>query len=388
MQLSRSGFNRPIATLSSGSGSSEASLPVFEAICPGRRVAAQNPPGSKRHPILGPVVGAWTAYAADDEVRFAGSSGGTLTALAAWLLDDQAVECVVGAGQGPADASRTDVHVAMNQRQVRAMAGSRYAPVSVAGEALAYVPTSVVVAKPCEVSTIRARTDGLGGPGAAPLLLSFFCAGVPSQTATDGLIRTGLGPDAFPLRSLRYRGNGWPGRFEATGSDGARFVMSYDESWGAHLGPTMQSRCKICVDGIGESADIVAGDLWYANSRGYPLFSDEPGRSVLIARTERGRAAVLGAVKTGVLVLTAVDLEEVVGVQPLQDMRRRTLLGRLVGMRVAGRPVPTYVGFGLYSLAWRNPLRSARAAVGSYLRERRRLAGEAGGEGGDVDGRS
>ena len=55
----------------------------------------------------------------------------------------------------------------------------------------------------------------------------------------------------------------------------------------------------------------------------------------------------------------------VAGVQPLQTSRRRTLAGRLLGARSAGRTVPRFVGFGLAGFAardWRETLRTARAS--------------------------
>ncbi|NTW41849.1 MAG: hypothetical protein HGA44_18540, partial [Cellulomonadaceae bacterium] len=50
--------------------------------------------------------------------------------------------------------------------------------------------------------------------------------------------------------------------------------------------------------------------------------------------------------------------------------RRALLLGRLVGARVAGRPVPRFRGFGLLRLAAADPVGSLRTARGSFQRVR------------------
>jgi coenzyme F420 hydrogenase subunit beta len=240
--------------------------------------------------------------------------------------------------------------------------------VSVAAHAAALDPGGAVVGKPCEVSALRALTERRGEE--PPLLMSFFCAGVPSQSSTGRLLES-LGVSAGePVTSLRYRGQGWPGNFQAGTADGRTVSATYDDSWGRFLGPTTQWRCKVCPDGMGESADLVAGDFWHADDRGYPSFSDEPGRSVLIARTRRGREVVEAAIAAGVLSVRPVDLAAVAAVQPLQTSRRRTLAGRLFGARAAGRPTPRYVGFRLLTAGLRAPRESLRAARGARSRSR------------------
>jgi coenzyme F420 hydrogenase subunit beta len=384
MKRSKEGFNRPVPeAMSEGRLSADARIHQFDAMCPGIAVSAQAPKGSRRHEILGPYTGAWQAWASDENVRFAGSSGGALSALGAWLLDGPEFDCVVTAGADLGNVAETIVLIAGDGASVKAAAGSRYAPVSIAAAPLAHMPRSVVVGKPCEVSCIRARNEWIRETPEPPFLLSFFCAGVPSQNATDKLLECNFDETDFPLRSLRYRGNGWPGGFEAVGQQGDRLSVSYDESWGKHLGPTTQWRCKVCPDGVGESADVVAGDFWHANARGYPILSEQPGRSVLIARTERGLSAVLAAAEGGVLILEPIDLDDVVKVQPLQDSRRRTLVGRLIGACFAGRPVPRYYGFRLLSLGFTSPAQTARAMIGTFRRSivwrRRRSLVERGG---------
>jgi coenzyme F420 hydrogenase subunit beta len=369
MKRSREGFNRPVpVTISKRPPSANAAIKEFRAMCPGIEVSAQHPPGSRRHRILGPHIASWSAWAADEDVRLAGSSGGALSALAAWLLEGVEFDCVVTAGADSQNVEETAIHIARDAATVTAAAGSRYAPVSIAASPLAHASRSVVIGKPCEISSIRARNAEAQMSTDAPFLLSFFCAGVPSQDATDTLLESLFGDADYPLRSLRYRGNGWPGRFEAVGNRGDRFSLSYDESWGKHLGPTVQWRCKVCADGVGESADVTAGDYWHADPRGHPVFSEQPGRSVLIARTERGMDAVLAAAKAGVLILEPIDLDVVARVQPLQNSRRRTLAGRLLGARLTGRAVPKYSGFQLSLLAWTSPLRTVRALLGTLRR--------------------
>ena len=367
MQLDEHGYSRPARVAPSTAARGAAR--TFDEVCPGRRLRAASPPGAERHPTLGPVTSAWEAWAADPEVRERGSSGGTLTALVGWLVETGEVESVRAVAMD-LQAPRRSVPVRITSRsEALTAAGSRYAPVSVLRPGT-LAPEGAVVAKPCEISAARALLPASGGE---PLLLSFFCAGTPSQAATDDLLAELDVPRGAPLDELWYRGRGWPGSFTARTTDGETVRASYDESWGQHLGRATQWRCKICPDGVGESADISAADYWRTDERGYPVFTEGAGCSALLARTARGHDLLTRAFEAGVLVGRPLEPDDLAGVQPLQVGRRRTLLGRLVGTRAAGRPVPRYRGFGLVRLAapdWRETARTAKA---SFRRVRRSI---------------
>lgn len=374
MRLAANGFNRPVRV--SATDADPDAVTRFRALCPGVRVLAQNPEGSRRHPTMGPVIQVFEAWATDPELRFAGSSGGALTALAAWLATTGEVSRVIGAGPDAADPRRTTTVRLTTRSGAIAQTGSRYAPASNAADPAALDPTAAFIGKPCEVSAILAlQRTGASSPGAEPLLLSFFCAGTPSQRATDALLE-GLGvPAGERLAELRYRGHGWPGRFTARRPDGSTVSASYEESWGGSLGPAVQWRCKVCADGVGESADVTAADLWRADERGYPDFSDGPGVSALIARTRRGLDLVTRAVAAGVLTVRPIEINDLAAVQPLQRQRRETLAGRLAGTMLAGGRVPRYRGFSLLRLALPRLREVLRVARGSY--RRRRASGDA-----------
>jgi coenzyme F420 hydrogenase subunit beta len=367
MRLDEAGFNRPAER--AASAADRGSIKGFNQVCPGRRVTSSHPEGSTRDPVFGSSFSVWEASAVDPDIRFRGSSGGTLTALAEWLLTTGRARRVVGATASPGRPVRTDTVTLAPGDDVRRTAGSRYAPVSVAGNPAAASADSAVVAKPCEASALSALVEHRGTE--RPIILSFFCAGTPSQHATERLVRE-LGLDPDELSALRYRGHGWPGRFTAEQSDGATGSVDYDESWGKALGPTTQWRCKICPDGVGESADIAAGDFWQSDERGYPVFDEGDGTSVLIARTRRGHELVIEAIEQGILQAQPLDVRRLYPVQPLQVERRTTLIGRLTGATIGGRRVPRYVGFGLARLGARLPKATARAAAGTWLRAVRR----------------
>lgn len=344
MSLSDDGYMRPVPNGDANSTTVES----FQKYCPG--ISVESPFANRRsHPILGPYVEMWHASATDDLTRQRGSSGGVLTVLQQWAVSRGATATNVA--PSPTDARRTVPVRIMTKEEVLASAGSRYAPVAAASGAGGLSRYDVAVGKPCEAAALR---QIYSDRSEAPLVLSFFCMGTPSSHATDELVRTISGVDE-EVDSLTYRGNGWPGEFTVTRQDGSSESMSYGESWGVHLGPTVQWRCRTCLDGLGESADLVAGDLWDVDENGYPSFEEQDGVSVLIARTPRGRDAALAAQRAGLLRLNPTSEEAVLRAQPSQVQRKARGLARLAATWGMGLPTTRFRNFApLRRTSW-NP---------------------------------
>lgn len=367
MGLDADGYLRP--RIEGASGAIPGAAAIFHASCPGVVVRAPaHPPGATPDALLGSHLGMWRAWANDPELRHAGSSGGTLSALHAWLVESGRAAVVTGAAVDAERPRRTVPVTIQTREQALASAGSRYAPVAGLDNPDVLLPGAAVVGKPCEVAALRQAGQALMGDD-LPLMLSFFCAGTPSQRATDALLgELGIGSDE-PVDELRYRGNGWPGHF--TARSGSREVHAdYDTSWGGTLGPTTQWRCKVCADGVGELADVVAADSWQTDERGYPMFAEGAGVSALIARTERGLEVIREAEAAGVIVLEPLSPAALAAAQPLQTERRRFLSARLLGSRLAGRRPPRYPGFRLARLAVGAPRRAVRVLRGTFRRAR------------------
>ncbi len=365
-----SGFLRPLVAESTGpeSEADRSAVDQFAVVCPGVGLRAAASEDGYVDPVFGRVVSAWQGWAEDADVRFRGSSGGVLTALSAWMLDLGLASSGVCAVADPQRPSRTVAVTIRSSAEARVASGSRYAPV---GNAAAYGEDGVFVGKPCEVSAARSLDAVRGVPeDDRPFKLSFFCAGTSSQRATDGLV-AGMGLRPEDVVDLSYRGRGWPGRFEVSGRDGETRSMSYDESWGRHLGRQLQWRCKLCPDGTGADADIAVGDYWAADERGFPVFEERNGNSVVIARTTRGHELLMRAEREGVLHLEPVVLADVAAVQPLQVVRRRTLGVRLAARLLTGHRVPRYRGYRLWRNLLRHPLSSARQFAGTLVRSMR-----------------
>jgi coenzyme F420 hydrogenase subunit beta len=115
---------------------------------------------------------------------------------------------------------------------------------------------------------------------------------------------------------------------------------------------------------LGRVADISCGDAW----RVYEEEDKDPGQSVVLVRTERGRKILHGAMETGYVTLTPAAKKDVLDSQGLVRRRWVVLFGRLLAMKLLLRPTPEYRNFSLYQ-AWKGlPLKERVKSVLGTLR--------------------
>lgn len=343
------------------------------AVCPGRRL--EHPAGALDGAPLrgewGPVLGLFECWSTDPDVRHRGSSGGVTTALAAHAVTSGRATGALQVQADPDDPLRNVTVRNTTYATITAATGSRYSPASPC-ERLDLVEEAegrtVFVGKPCDVAAVR--NVAAIRPRLAERIdvtVAIFCAGTPSTMATADLVRA-LGTEPEDVTSLDYRGEGWPGNFRVRSRTGEVRSMTYAEAWDGTLTKHRQWRCLVCPDHTGEFADLSVGDPWYRE-----IGPDEPGRSLVVVRTEAGMAALLGALADGALGGGPIPLERLEQSQPSLAATRGAVWGRVLTMALMGLRVPRYRNVPAFRLWLRLPLRGKVTSVaGTYRRARRR----------------
>jgi coenzyme F420 hydrogenase subunit beta len=338
------------------------------AACPGRALS-HDPVALRDAPFggaWGPVLDLYECWATDPTVRYRGSSGGVVTALAAHAVTSGAA---VGALQVRAradDPLRNETVLNQTYEDIVSAAGSRYSPAS-PGERLDLVESAegpcVIVGKPCDVASVREAANRRQ-PLAEKIAftIGIFCAGTSSTRATEKVIRQ-LGVEPEDVERLDYRGEGWPGRFRIRTADGRARSLSYAESWGGTLTHHRQWRCMICPDHTGEFADLSVGDPWYRTVR-----DDEPGRSLVVVRTEAGRKALMAALRDGAIEGGPLPLERLPESQPSLSKTRGAVWARVLTLRLAGLRAPDFSGMPSFRLWLRLGTREKISSIGGTLR--------------------
>ena len=365
MEMKPSGYLRPEADENSHVGED-----AIEAVCSGIALDHQNLEADY-HPLWGPIRRLATGHATDPETRHRGSSGGVLSALQLFLVEQGEVDYVLSTSADPQDPIGTATSMRSDRQAILGAAGSRYAPSSPLanlGEHLAKGRPFAFVGKPCDVAALRRmashdpRIDRL-----IPYKLAFFCAGVPSRKGTIDVL-SALETREEDVDRFQYRGDGWPGLARVVRKDGSDASMTYNDSWGKILNRHLQFRCKICPDGTGEFSDIACADAWYGKD-GYPDFTERDGRSLIVARTEAGERLLALAQKAGVLAAQPLAVEEIEAMQPYQANRKRNALARSSALWAKRGNGPRFSGLKLPALTLRtSPIELARNFWGTFKR--------------------
>ncbi len=350
MQMTREGYERPRVEAPLDAATTR----LVNSVCPGVRV---NGPGDSApagdvqdNPLWGRAHTLLQAHASDPQLRFIGSSGGVLAALALYLLEKGEVDYVLHVAASDRQPLRNCMHLSRTREDVLRAAGSRYGPAAPLVELDSLLQRNrpfAFIGKPCDVTALAnlARHDDRV-ERYVRFCFAMFCGGVSALgKSLEPLEPHGVNEKKISL--YRYRGHGNPGLTHVETVDGRHFDFRYVDLWeqGAQR---LQFRCKICPDAIGLHADIVVHDVWPDG----PPEDDVASLNGVIARTSRGMALLDAAIAADAIKVTgSYDFAALAQYQPHQAERRRAIAPRLAAMRDAHALCPRFEGLHLDEVA-------------------------------------
>jgi len=289
-------------------------------LCPGARL----PEGlldDNVDPFKGNVLEAFLVRAVDEDVLSGAQSGGVVSALLCHrLATGESKRAVVS--HMPTDVSlRPVARVVTTRDEILASRGSLYCPIPVntvlgpRGKGLE--PGTDYVGLGCQVHGLRSvQASQPGRVDDSTLVIGLVCAGVLSCHAIEYLASLSDLPREharhFAYRSKRWRG--WPGDVCIRADDGAdHWVPKTERHRCKRVFESL--RCRLCFDQMNALSDLIVGDAW-----GFK--EDARGLSAVIARTEKGLAALRSAEAADQLSLEPVAAEAVFEGQKVDSRHR------------------------------------------------------------------
>lgn len=298
----------------------------------------------KNNSALGIYCKILKGYSTDNYISSRASSGGLLTAVILYLLQEKLIDGVIGIaiegtnGYKPAILrSKAEIIDAMQ---------SKYTLIPV-NEAIKYIAKAkgkyVAVGLPCQIQGLRKAVS------ASPLLkdkiycyLGLFCGFNMSHDATDYLVqKSKFKKDE--IQSLEYRGR-FKGKtgFRITTINGEKFFI---EKHGYTILNILYSpvRCWKCYDFTNEFSDISFGDAWEMQQEG------EGGYSRIITRTDLGES-IINAMQTSENQLVSMQNSSIDDIHLTQKQIisykkngiwiRRKILGNFPDYNIIGDQIP------------------------------------------------
>jgi coenzyme F420 hydrogenase subunit beta len=334
MGFNQSGFIRPRI-------SKDSDLSHISEICP--LINTQQETNAE---LWGTNISVHFGYSNDENIRNNASSGGILTSLAVFMLDNHYADGVI---QTCSKANTQDniSTLSITKQDIINSMGSRYAPAFSSGaiqRILSDDKKYVFVGKPCEIRALNNYLKCFPRYKSKFVLkLSFFCGGSPSRNATIRLAKSLGMLDNETITHVSYRGNGWPGLTTIQLSSGRVLSTTYSNSWGNFLGRDIQTYCRFCLDSQGEYSDISCADGWYlVDSK--PSFSENKGRNIIFCHSRTGRDILEEANKKGYVSLFDVDdYQHYLDLcQYSQRERKITLEPKIKAFKMLNKKVPNY----------------------------------------------
>ena len=276
-------------------------VPIYDAIkckdcglcfdiCPGHSVnfPAINKQlfGTDKIEPLGIFKVAYVGYSTDPEIRKNSSSGGIVTALLLYALENNLVDGAIVVGQKKEEPWLAEPFVAKSKKEVIDAMQSKYAIIPV-NSTLKQIKSEkgkfAVVGLPCHVHGLRkAANVNAKIIEKIDFIVGIYCGLSSTLGATEFTLKK-LGIKNFgDIKKMEYRGGEWPGGFKVTLKNGRiKFIDKFRHNYVISL--FLPDRNKICIDFANDFADISVGDAWVPE-----LISERKGWSIVLVRTEKG----------------------------------------------------------------------------------------------------
>ena len=292
---------------------------------------------------IGNYISGYKAYTVDDSIRYNCSSGGIITALLIYAFQKNYIDYALVTGMSDDKPWLAKSYIAHSVEDIIRSSGSKYclAPTNIVlQDILKTEGRYAVVGLPCHIHAIRkAQLKIPKLKKRIKYLFGLFCASGRSLNGLKNLMNQ-LNIPLSSVSSLKYRGQGWPGKLEVVTINKEQVTVKLEDYY-----PLMclhnPYRCSLCHDKSSELADLSFGDLWIPEERA----TIGHGKSICIVRNKISASLFHSASRDGVISISEIDESEIVrAIQPENKKRlisARIVLCRAVRLRKKGVPIVT-----------------------------------------------
>lgn len=293
------------------------------------------------NPRLGNLSKVLLAYSNIEEVKQVAASGGVVSSLLIYALEQEIIQGVYLL-QPQADHAFTPVpKLVTNRKGVLGAAGSIYWPAPICTclrELRKNEGLFAFVGLPCEIQAVRkAQLFDRRLRDKIKFTIGIYCGGRPTiQGQRYAFKRYGI--ELEKVAAIRYRQPEWPGHLKVIMKDGTEKHVYKSEQLQGFTGQLFSHpRCLFCHDATAELADISTGDAWRLEDIRMP-----EEKSIVAVRSQVGLEIINGAAQAGVINVREIEKERLYHSQMRPIMYKHIgLSARLrLGKRLFRRVIP------------------------------------------------
>ncbi|MFW9979859.1 MAG: Coenzyme F420 hydrogenase/dehydrogenase, beta subunit C-terminal domain [Candidatus Thorarchaeota archaeon] len=265
----------------------------------------------------------YIGFAKDGVIRYKSASGGVVTSILSYLLDNNEIDAAIVTDFNPRLCHSALPFLASNNNEIRRAMGSKYTP-SLVGPTLKQLEedkTYAFVGLPCHIYSLKVLQERKIIPSSIKYFVSLFCGGTLSIHGTDYVLHR-QSIDREDVTRIQYRGDGWPGLLKVQTSN-KLIRRRYTDYWPEVARWFYLNRCLICIAGFGLKADISCGDFWIDEV----VESDNSGTSVFDTYTIIGESIIQKATERGYIHSSPITWQSVKKSQRMMIESKHMKLG-------------------------------------------------------------
>lgn len=298
--------------------------------------------------ITGLARRALVSYSNNEFIRKKGASGGFVTQLLVYLLENKIIDGALVLGSTHKNGYEIKPLVARTTEELIAAQKSKYVVVPFL-QPLEEIENMegnyAVVGIPCHIHSLRKyQKVSKKLRERIKLVIGLYCnVAFEPYLINDVLEFSGYKKE--DVTEFEFRAGTWPGGVEITSKDGnihkpLKFEDMKDTFNSLKLFYTAP-RCNMCIDFSAEHADISVGDPWLRGRDGKYLFTD--GRTTVLTRTKYGDKIVDMAAEAGYIDIREIPLKTWMVNFESHANYKRALVPKVIILRKIFRlPFPKY----------------------------------------------
>lgn len=280
-------------------------------------------------------------YAKNKQVRENGASGGILSAILLWLLENGEIDGAVVTGMSQAEPWLTKSYIATTREQILEAAQSKYIITSV-NEILPEIGNFkgqlAYVGLPGQVQSIR-KLQKLNHPWVQNIKYIFgpFYGNTLHFSSVKSFLRSYGYNDYTKITKLYFRYGEWPGNMRVEFSNNE--FIQLPKFHANYLIPFhIVKNSLLCTDLSNEFTDISGGDAWA------PKYEERgKGYSMVIARSLKGQDIIDRMQAEQALYIESIDENQAITMHSHgYDLKKRGSFIRIRFRKMIGLYVPDY----------------------------------------------
>lgn len=263
----------------------------------------------KRDPFVGYYLNTYTGHSKDDELRLHSATGGMVSQFLIYLLEKDIIDGAVVVRFNKDNPFEPEPFIARTTEDILSSKSSKYVVISMDKVAVEISKSPrqrlVVVGLPCHIQGWRQLA--LCNKKVRDTIVGYFaiyCSVNKTKHSID-FYNYRYKIDTADVGRFAFRDDGCMGYMKYCHTNGSTIKkIPYKHFWFGSHSFLSNPRCMLCIDQLGELADISFGDIHVE-----PYSSDTIGTNSIITRTRSWHDLLLKCREDGFIHLEDVDIE-------------------------------------------------------------------------------